>query len=149
MKKSLLFMITATLGLALAMPAVAVDIPSEVTLIRNVNIFNGESDKLLMGYDVLVVKNIIKKIDKNIQISNTILLLTFIFKRAYTKSFWYRPHTTVNLNCSKKLSYYSAALVRYSRMSAINILPAPPGVVTLPLVPRPIAILSTSARLIP
>lgn len=39
-------------------------------MFRNVNIFDGQSEKLLTGYDVLVVKNKIKKIDKNIQISD-------------------------------------------------------------------------------
>lgn len=55
----------------LTLPAVAADIPSEVTLFKNVNIFDGKSEKLLMGYDVLVFKNQIKKIDKNIQIAKT------------------------------------------------------------------------------
>jgi imidazolonepropionase-like amidohydrolase len=64
------------LGLMMTVPvfaadSVATDIPSEVTLFRNVNIFNGKSDNLLMGYDVLVVKNKIKKIDKNIHIAGT------------------------------------------------------------------------------
>ncbi len=55
----------------LALPAAAVDIPSEVTLIKNVNIFDGQSEELLMGYDVLVVKNLIKKIDKDIKLAGT------------------------------------------------------------------------------
>jgi imidazolonepropionase-like amidohydrolase len=59
------------LVLMLTLPAVAADIPSEVTLFKNVNIFDGKSEKLLMGYDVLVVKNQIKKIDKNSKISKT------------------------------------------------------------------------------
>ena len=33
---------------------------SEVTLFRKVNIFDGENEQLLEGYDVLVVKNLIK-----------------------------------------------------------------------------------------
>ncbi|MBR8536091.1 amidohydrolase family protein [Carboxylicivirga sediminis] len=41
-----------------------------VTLITNVNIFDGVNEKLLEGYDVLVVKNLIKKIDKNIKIAD-------------------------------------------------------------------------------
>ena len=45
------------------------DIPSEVTLFKNVNIFDGENEQLLEGYDVLVVKNLIRKIDKNITLS--------------------------------------------------------------------------------
>jgi len=40
--------------------------PSEVTLFKKVNIFDGVSDQLKMGYDVLVVGNKIKKIDKDI-----------------------------------------------------------------------------------
>lgn len=55
----------------LALPALAADIPSEVTLFKNVNIFDGQSDELLMGYDVLVVQNLIKKIDKDIRIADT------------------------------------------------------------------------------
>ena len=42
------------------------DIPSEVTLFKNVNIWDGTSDSLKKGYDVLVVRNLIKKIAKNI-----------------------------------------------------------------------------------
>ncbi|WP_206081872.1 metal-dependent hydrolase family protein [Maribellus sediminis] len=41
----------------------------EVTLITNVNIFDGVNEQLLEGYDVLVVKNLIKKIDKDIKIA--------------------------------------------------------------------------------
>jgi len=48
---------------ALSVPAIAADIPTEVTLLKNVNVFDGKSDKLLMGYDVLVVKNLIKKVE--------------------------------------------------------------------------------------
>ena len=55
----------------LALPAAAIVIPSEVTLIKNVNIFDGKSEKLLMGYDVLVVKNLIKKIGKGITLADT------------------------------------------------------------------------------
>lgn len=47
------------------------NIPSEVTLFRNVNIFDGLSEALLTGQDVLVVENKIRKIDKNIRISDT------------------------------------------------------------------------------
>ena len=49
----------------------AVDIPSEVTLIQNVNIFDGKNEKLEKGYDVLVVNNLIKKIGKDIPTSGT------------------------------------------------------------------------------
>jgi imidazolonepropionase-like amidohydrolase len=47
------------------------EIPSEVKLFKNVNIFDGKSDKLLMGYDVLVVRNLIKKIARDIPTSAT------------------------------------------------------------------------------
>lgn len=47
------------------------NIPSEVTLFKQVNIFDGKNEKLLTGYDVLVVENKIKKIDKNIKIADT------------------------------------------------------------------------------
>jgi hypothetical protein len=40
--------------------------PSEVTLFKNVNIFDGVSDQLKLGYDVLVVRNKIHKIAKGI-----------------------------------------------------------------------------------
>jgi len=65
MKKIALFLGSLALALALALPAVAADIPSEVTLFKNVNIFDGKNEKLLTGQDVLVVENKIKKIDKN------------------------------------------------------------------------------------
>ncbi|WP_455388348.1 metal-dependent hydrolase family protein [Petrachloros mirabilis] len=71
MKKIALFLSSLALTLALALPAMAAGIPSEVTLFRNVNIFDGKNEKLLTGYDVLVVENKIKKIDKNIKIAST------------------------------------------------------------------------------
>jgi imidazolonepropionase-like amidohydrolase len=46
-------------------------IPSEVTLFKNVNIFDGKSDHLKIGYDVLVVRNLIKKIAKDIPTSGS------------------------------------------------------------------------------
>ena len=45
--------------------------PSEVTLFKNVNIFDGVSEQLKMGYDVLVVGNKIHKIDKDIPSSGS------------------------------------------------------------------------------
>jgi imidazolonepropionase-like amidohydrolase len=57
--------------LLIALPAIGQDIPSEVILFKNVNVFDGKSDKLLMGYDVLVVKNLIKKVAKDIPTSGT------------------------------------------------------------------------------
>jgi len=68
---TLVFSGVVTPGPSFAADSVAADIPSKVTLFRNVNIFDGKSDKLLMGYDVLVVKNKIKKIDQNIEIAST------------------------------------------------------------------------------
>jgi len=62
---------TLALVLMLALPAKAIDIPSEVTLFKNVNIFDGTSEKLLEGYDVLVVKNLIKQVARNIPTSGT------------------------------------------------------------------------------
>ena len=56
---------------ALSVSAMAADIPAEVTLFKNVNVFDGKSDKLLMGYDVLVVKNLIKKVAEDIPTSGT------------------------------------------------------------------------------
>lgn len=69
--KTVLGMLGSLVLLAmLSLPAVALDIPSEVTLFKNVNIFGGKSDELLMGHNVLVVKNIITKIDKEINIAD-------------------------------------------------------------------------------
>lgn len=47
------------------------NIPSEVTLFKNVTIFDGQNEPLLTGYDVLVVKNRINKIGRDIKISST------------------------------------------------------------------------------
>lgn len=49
----------------------AAELPESVVLFKNVNVFDGKSDKLMMGYDVLVVKNLIKKIAKDIPASGT------------------------------------------------------------------------------
>lgn len=57
--------------LAFPSPAIAADIPSEVTLFKNVNIFDGKSEKLLEGYDVLVVNNLIKRVAKDIPTEGT------------------------------------------------------------------------------
>jgi len=58
-------------ALMLALPAMAADVPWEVTLIKNVNIFDGENEKLLEGYDVLVVRKLIKKVAKDIPTEGT------------------------------------------------------------------------------
>jgi imidazolonepropionase-like amidohydrolase len=49
----------------------AADIPAEVTLFKNVNVFDGKSEKLLENQNVLVVKNLIKKVAKDIPTSGT------------------------------------------------------------------------------
>ena len=46
-------------------------LPDEVTLFKNVNIFDGKNDGLKEGYDVLVVRNLIQKIAKDIPASGT------------------------------------------------------------------------------
>jgi imidazolonepropionase-like amidohydrolase len=56
---------------ASAMAAENIDIPSEVTLFKNVKIFDGTTDKLKEGLDVLVVKNKIHKIAKDIPTTGT------------------------------------------------------------------------------
>lgn len=66
MKRIMLSFGLVALMLALALPAVATDIPSEVTLFREVNIFDGKSDKLAAGMSVLVEGNKIAKIAKSI-----------------------------------------------------------------------------------
>ena len=60
----------ATVTLSLATHASEQDIPSEVTLFKNVKVFNGTEDKL-QDVDVLVVKNKIHKIAKDIPTSGT------------------------------------------------------------------------------
>ena len=62
----------STWGLLLAavslttLPAVAEDLPDQVPPFKNVNIFDGKSDRLIKGQDVLVVRNKIHKIGKDI-----------------------------------------------------------------------------------
>ncbi len=72
MKKSLIILAALmTFSVMSTLPQVQAneEIPSEVTLFKNVNIFDGKSDSLMMGYDVLVVRNLIKKIAKDIPTS--------------------------------------------------------------------------------
>jgi imidazolonepropionase-like amidohydrolase len=57
--------------LALALQAQAQDLPESVILFKNVNIFDGKSDKLIKNHDVLVVRNKIHRIDKNIPAGGT------------------------------------------------------------------------------
>jgi imidazolonepropionase-like amidohydrolase len=59
------------LAAAIPVSVMAADVPAEVTLFKDVNVFDGKSDKLLMGYDVLVVKNMIKMVAKDIPTSGT------------------------------------------------------------------------------
>ena len=47
------------------------EVPSEVTLIKNVNIWDGRSDGLKEGYDVLIVRNLIKKVAEDIPASGS------------------------------------------------------------------------------
>jgi len=49
--------------------AQAQEAPSQV-LIKNVNVFDGTSEKLAMGQDVLVEGNLIKKIGKGLKAGN-------------------------------------------------------------------------------
>ena len=74
-KKNLFYTLLAITALivAIALPQARAkdEIPSEVTLFKNVNIWDGTSDSLKHGYDVLVVRNLIKKIAKDIPASGT------------------------------------------------------------------------------
>ena len=49
----------------------AEDLPDRVILFKNVNIFDGKSDQLIKGRDVLVVRNKIHKIAKEIPTGGT------------------------------------------------------------------------------
>ena len=53
----------------LALPAQ--DLPDSVILFKNVNIFDGKSDKLIRNHDVLVVRNKIHRIEKDIPSGGT------------------------------------------------------------------------------
>ena len=58
------------LGLSVAAlvtpPAIAEELPDQVILFKNINIFDGKSDKLIKGQDVMVVRNKIHKVAKDI-----------------------------------------------------------------------------------
>lgn len=58
-------------SMLLAGPAAAQDVPSEVTLFKNVNVFDGKSETMLEGHDVLVVRNLIQQIGEDIPTSGT------------------------------------------------------------------------------
>jgi imidazolonepropionase-like amidohydrolase len=71
-KQSLIIIMLAACSMLLSVAlSTATELPESVILFKNVNIFDGTSDKLKMGYDVLVVRNKIHKIDKNIPTSGT------------------------------------------------------------------------------
>ena len=66
--------VAVALVLLMGQPALAQDLSSEVTLIKNVNVFDGTSDTLLEGHDVLVVRNMIEKVAKDIPSSGSYTL---------------------------------------------------------------------------
>ncbi|MFP7673451.1 amidohydrolase family protein [Marivita sp. S0852] len=49
----------------------AQDVPAEVTLFKDVNIFDGVNEEMLEGYDVLVVENLIREIAEDIPTEGT------------------------------------------------------------------------------
>jgi len=71
MKQILKMFACLVVAMTLAATARAFDIPSEVTLFKNVNVFDGKNEKLMEGYDVLVVKNLIKQVAKDIPTEGT------------------------------------------------------------------------------
>lgn len=58
-------------SLAVAETELTKDVPSEVILFKNVNVFDGVNEKLKMKHDVLVVENLIKKIGKDLPSTGT------------------------------------------------------------------------------
>ncbi|MDH3544173.1 MAG: amidohydrolase family protein [Desulfuromonadales bacterium] len=71
-KQSLIIAILAACCLLLSVAlSTATELPESVILFKNVNIFDGVSDKLKMGYDVLIVRNKIHKVAKDIPTSGT------------------------------------------------------------------------------
>jgi imidazolonepropionase-like amidohydrolase len=70
MKRVLTVVIIIALMAGAAFATAPVDIPSEVTLFKNVKVFNGIDDKLL-DVDVLVVGNMIKKVGKDLPATGT------------------------------------------------------------------------------
>ena len=61
----------AALGLCLPLAATAQALPDSVVLFKNVNLFDGKSDKLIENQDVLVVRNKIHRIDDDIPTGGT------------------------------------------------------------------------------
>ena len=70
MKNLLIFLACALMANTVHANDHLIDIPSEVTLFKNVRVFNGTEDRL-HGVDVLVVKNKIQKIGKDIPTTGT------------------------------------------------------------------------------
>jgi imidazolonepropionase-like amidohydrolase len=71
-KQSLIIAILAACCLLWSVAlSTATELPESVILFKNVNIFDGVSDKLKMGYDVLIVRNKIHKVAKDIPTSGT------------------------------------------------------------------------------
>jgi imidazolonepropionase-like amidohydrolase len=66
-----LTLITASFLCSGVLAAERINIPSEVTLFKNVKIFDGKTNKLHSGLDVLVVMNKIHKIARNIPTTGT------------------------------------------------------------------------------
>jgi len=66
-KQSLIITILALCSMLLTVAQTsATELPESVILFKNVNIFDGTSDKLIMDQDVLIVKNKIHKIGKDL-----------------------------------------------------------------------------------
>ena len=58
------------------MPAHAAEkTPPKVTLFTNVNVFDGKQEKLMMGHDVLVENNLIKRIGKGLEASGQVAVI--------------------------------------------------------------------------
>jgi len=60
------FAVGLSASVLITLPAIAAELPDQVILFKNVNIFDGNSDKLIEDQDVLVVRNKIHKIAKEI-----------------------------------------------------------------------------------
>ena len=66
-KQSVIVSIFAVLSMLLSVVlTTATELPESVILFKNVNIFDGTSEKLIMDQDVLIVKNKIHKIGKDL-----------------------------------------------------------------------------------
>jgi hypothetical protein len=65
------FIVVTLLLVTAAFAQANAEVPAEVTLIKNVNVWDGRSDSLKEGYDVLIVRNLIRKVAKDIPTSGT------------------------------------------------------------------------------